>query len=360
MSDIPITQAAGQFNQTLLAVYKDMARPTRYLRSYFNEVESNSKFLSIEVERDSELIAVDVLRGSEGQRNEFGLSSEKVYEPPFFKEYFDATSLDFYDRLIGQKGGTVSAKTFVEWTKEVAKHLLKLQFKIDRAIENMCGQVLQTGIVTMDNGDNIDFKRKAASIVNVDTAGDYWSVSATATPIDDLEDVCKFLREVGLAPGQVFDATMGGPALNALLNSTQVKERADIRNYKMDSLTTPQRNSTGATLHGQITCGSYEVRLWTYPQVKGPDGSKTPYIDDNKVVVLPENPSFTLGYAACPYIVRDIKNVEFPKYIMNKPGKFHISNNVDSKGMSHLFDVASAPLPIPVAVDQIATLQVLA
>jgi len=357
--DILVSQAQGLFTQNLIALYKELPRPTAFLRSFFTASESGTKFVSIMVQRGSESIAVDVLRGTQGRRNTMDRSSQKVFQPPYYREYFDATDLDFYDRLFGQVGGEVNERTFAEWINEVAEKLQLLQDKIERSIEKQCADVFLTGIITLTSGDNIDFKRKAASLVDLGAAA-YWD-QGTSDPIVDLTAAGNFLREEGKSMDGTYDIIMGGPTLNAFLDNTVIKERADIRNYHLDNILTPQRNAVGATFHGEVSAGSFRFRIWGYPQVfeTTPFGAKTRYIDDNKAVVVPPNPNFRLAYAGVPHIIRDVRNAEFPEYISTSPGQFHVGNYVDQRSEVHIFDIKSAPVAIPLAVDQIYTMQTL-
>ncbi|MGR3177850.1 MAG: major capsid protein [Candidatus Anammoxibacter sp.] len=358
MPQITTVDARGLFTKMLIAVYKETTRPTSFLRSFFRVVENDTKLLSIEVMRGTEKIAVDVLRGTEGNRNDFSRSSEKIFEPPYFREYFDATDLDFYDRLFGAAGGQVDVLTFEGWLVKVAEKLRLLQDKIERAYELQAAQVFSSGIVTLVNGDNIDFKRKAASLL-VLGGGDLWSAAAS-DPISDLKVAAKFLRTAGKSTGGVVNAVFGELALDAFLTNPAVKERADIRNFKLDDITGPQREATGGVLHGRVTAGSWEVNIWTYPEFRDLAGVSTPYIDDKEVFVIPLQPNFVHGFASVPKIFRDSANAEFPEFIQQVRAAFVIGNYVDSRTDKHVFDIKSAGLPIPVAIDQIHTTKVLA
>jgi len=207
MSQITTQDARGLFTKMLVAVYRETTRPTSFLRSFFRVVENDTKELSIEVMRGTEKIAVDVLRGTEGNRNEFARSSEKIFVPPYFREYFDATDLDFYDRLFGAAGGQVDVLTFQSWLEKVAEKLRLLQDKIERAYELQAAQVFSNGIVTLVNGDNIDFKRKALSQV-VLGGGDLWD-NAASDPINDLKVAARFIRTAGKSTGGVVNAIFG-------------------------------------------------------------------------------------------------------------------------------------------------------
>ena len=361
MSQINTVDARPLFTKTLVDVYKERVVATGFLRSLFRPVETSSKEVSIEVQRATEKVAVDVFRGTEGNRNRMDLFTEKIWIPPYYREFFDATQLRFYDVMFGSLGTNVDEVTFSEWISEVADRLEMLQMKIERAIELQCAQVLQTGVLTLQSSTNIDFKRKAASLVDIG-APDYWT-QATADPIEDIENGCNFMRQVGKAQGGEFNMILGSGALRALLNNTIFKERADLRRVALDDISMPQRQgeSVGAVFHGVISAGSYRVRLWTYPQFyDNAGGVSTPYIDDNKIILVPLEPRFTLNFASVPKLIRDVRNAEFPEFIRQQRGAFTVGNYIDERAETHVFDIKSAPIAVPVAVDTIYTAQVIA
>lgn len=357
MSTISSTAARGLFTKRLGATYKERPSPTSFLRSFFGTFESNTKEVSVEVSRGTEKVAVDVLRGTEGNRNEFSLFSERIYVPPYFSEYFDATEIDLYDQVMGQSQ-EVGVDTFERFMNSAVEKLGTLQDKIERAYEVQCAQVLQDGIVTMKNGDNIDFKRKALS-KPVLAGADLWD-AATGKPYVDLETAAKFLRTVAKTEGAVYDVIMGSAAYEAFINNPSVTARADIRRISLDQITTPQMNSVGATLHGTTSAGAYNFRIWSYPQFRDVAGVATPYIDDKLIVVLPPNPRFMLSFGAIPMIMRDTGNAEFPEFVTNVQGQFVTGSAIDSRAKKHYISIDSAGIAIPVAVDQIHTTKVLA
>jgi len=360
MANISTQAARGIFTKMLIAVYMESTRPMSFLRSFFKTVENDTKTLSIEVQRGTEKLAVDVLRGTEGNRNSFDLSTEKIFEPPFYREWFEATDLAFYDRLFGaDNGGDVDTLTFQSWIEKVADKLRIMQDKIERSYEKQCSEVFQTGIVQLVNGTNIDFKRKAEALVDLG-AGNYWD-AGTSDPINDLKNGAKFIRTAGKGTGGLMDIIMGDLALAAFLNNDAVKSRADIRNFKLDDLSSPQRNAEGGVLHGRVTIGSWEGNIWTYPEFfEDTAGDSIPYIGDKNIIVIPQSPKFTLGFASIPKIFRDRENAEFPEFIIQERAAFAVGNYVDARLAKHVFDVQSAGVAVPVAVDQIFTAQVLA
>src|ERR1700747_1155098 len=190
-----ITQANKLYTQALAAVYKDRIKPTGLGRSFFPSSVKPTKLVSVMVQRAFEKVAVDCYRGTEGNRNQWSQSSEKIFEPLYFRENFDATQLQLYDRLYAAT--EIDDAIFAALINDVVDHQLEQQEKIERAIEIMCWQTLTTGVIQMSSngtGIMVDFKRKAASLVDPG-AGNYWA--NTVNPFDQIEVGCNFIRTVG-------------------------------------------------------------------------------------------------------------------------------------------------------------------
>jgi len=346
MLTISTTDAQNLYTKMLVDVYKEKPKPTNFLRSFFPTQTAATLEVSIEVQRGTEQAAVDVVRGTDGNRNQFSRSSEKIFVPPYFREWFDATQLQLYDRLYGAT--EITDAVFAQYVNDVADHAITLQNKIERAYELQIAQIFETGIVIVNAGTNIDFKRKAASKV---TATAKWATAGTDV-FAQFEAGCKFLRTVGKAGGAVFNAILGSQALTDLLANDVFLKRQNLFNMALDVVNSPQMAATGATYHGTITAGSYKVNLWAYPQYYDLSGTSTPYINDKKVVMFPENPNFKLAFAAVPQLIGP--------NTMPKVGAFHINEYIDQRGKARIVDIESAGLAIPTAVDTIYTMTVVA
>lgn len=342
---IPIQDARSLFTKTLVAVYKEKISVMSFGRSFFKPVESMSKEISIEVRRGSEKYAVDVNRQSDGNYNKFSITSEKIFIPPYFYEYMVANDHRLYDVAIA----TQNVPNFAALTAELADDLNELKKKIERTYEKLCWEVLELGTATVNAGTSIDFKRKAASKVAY-VAGNQFSNGAN-DPFAILQAGCNFLRKTGKAQGVVFNAIMGDTALSDFLNNTIVKGRADIWNFALDRIVMPQQNMVGASFHGEVSCGAYRVRIWTYSEYYDEAGVSTPYMNPKKVIILPENPDFILSFAAVPQLLG-------PNGEVAQKGAYLIGENIDYKKTAHEVYIKSAGVPIPVAVDQIYTVQV--
>ncbi|MBC7486100.1 MAG: major capsid protein [Cytophagaceae bacterium] len=346
MPSISTTDAQGLQTKMILDFYKERNKPTGFLRAMFPDKVAPTLELSIEVQRGSEKIAVDVVRGTDGNRNQITRSTEKIWIPPYFREWFDATSLQLYDRLYGAT--EINDQIFTAYINSVADAMVDIKSKIERRYELMCSQVLETGIVTLVNGTNIDFKRKSASLVNLG-AGNYWA-TAGVDPYAQIEALCNFVRTSGKYSGPYFNLVLGSTALSDLLRNSEFLKRQNLFSMTLDQVAAPLRNSEGAALHGEITCGAYKVRLWSYPQFyEDASGTLVPYINPKKAILLPETPQFRFGFAAVPQLITP--------GAAPKTGAYIFGDIIDQRAKAHIYEVESAGMPIPLAIDQMATIQ---
>ena len=356
MGLIDLTEARGLYTNSLQVIYREKILPTAFLRSFFAPVETQTKLVTIAVRRGGEKIAVDVERGTIGNRNSFSKSSEKTFLPSFYEEFLEATDMDFYDKM-WNSNGTVEVTTFKMWLDETIEDLGELISKIDRAYEVQCKQVLELGVVTLKTGENIDFKRKAASLV-ANAAGNTWA-TGTVSPYETIAAGCSFIRTKGKSVGTTMNLILGSEAFNDFMSNTIVKERNDMQNISLDAIREPQRVSD-ATLHGQITAGSYKLNVWTYNEFyDDATGDNIPYINPKLAIILPEKPNFKFMYSGMPQLLGAGTTNEGAG-LTGVKGRYHISEHLDTRKNSHQIIVKSAGLPVPVAIDQVYTVQVVA
>lgn len=348
---LPLTESQGLFTKGLIAVYKEIPATTSFLRSFFPSVESMTKEVSIAVRRGSEFVAVDVAVYSDGNRNTFDKSTEKIMVPPLYHEYLTANEHRLYDQVITAiANGNVTY--FKEITAELALDLMELRKKIERAVELQCAQVLETGVVQLANNTDINFQRKAASLIAY-TAGNDFNIG-TVSPYNVLKTGANFIRTKGKSNGSVYNVIMGDLALDAFLNNTIVQARADVRNFQLDQIREPQKNSTGGVLHGRVSAGAYSFNIWSYPEFYDNATSlNNSYIDPKKIIILPENPNFKTAYGAVPQLISQAGTIP-------QSGAYLMQQFIDEKKGAHEEHIKSAPIAVPVAVDQIWTAQVVA
>lgn len=347
--NISTTDAQGLYTKKLVEVYKQKISPTGFLRSFFRREESATLEVAIEVQRGFEKVAVDVVRGTEGNRNQFARSTEKIFIPPLYKEWFDRTTLQLYDRLYGAT--EINDAVFAQYINSVADAIVALRDKIERAYELQCSQVFETGVVKLINA-SIDFKRKSESMVDLG-ASNYFANNVNPFPV--FENGCNFLRQVGKATTGEFIAIMGSTALTNLLANTEFLKRQNLFNMALDSVKSPLMGVEGATYHGTLTAGSYKVELWAYPQFYDDPatGNQTAYVNPKKITIIPNNLKAVLAFGAVPQLIT-------PNNPVPKQGQYLIRDFMDERMTAHVTEIASAGVAIPVAVDQIYTVQVVA
>ena len=343
---ISTTQARSLLTATFLKLYKEVPKPTSFLRSFFVDNISTDRYVSIEVQRGTEKFAVDVKRGTKGNSNKVTQSTEKVINPPYYSEFFGANDLRLYDVAIGN----ASANNIMGLAKAMVDEAIVVRNKIERAYEKQAADVFNTGVVTLADGSVIDFGRDASMIVDV-SGSNPWA-TGTNNPITDIINGCRLLRTKGKAQGGVFNMIIGGTALEALINNAEFQKRGDIKDFDLATVKLGNMIPTGAAPHGMLTAGSYKIIIWTYPEYYDVSGTSTPYVDEKKFILLPPNPNFTAAYAGVPQLIENGK--------IQQNGKYMVSEFINKEAKSHRVSTESAGIMIPVAIDQIYTAKVVA
>lgn len=349
-----LNQHRAGFTQALIETFRDNVEVKNGFAAFFPTRTTRSKAVKIEVQRMGRKIAVDVLRYTNGNRNKFSKSSEKIFVPPFYKEFFDFTSCESYDITFGQ-GQAPNEVTGSDLLSDANEKLMVLKDTIKRAIELQRSQVLQTGIVELRTGDNIDYKRKAESMVTKTVATEKWSAPETSDPVKDLQAGCEFLRSEGKSGSGAVNAIMGANAFNNYKLSKKVKEEADIRNINRGELNMPMMDGvSGLAYQGQVGAGDFIVNLWTYNETyENENGDEVRFLDTNNVVLLPADFKGFTAYAGLPSVMGDPITGQFVGQV---EAEFGVYDVIDQIKMSWEFYLQSAPLVVPVSVDRIYTL----
>ena len=332
---------------------------------WFPEETAPTLLVSVEVQRDNDLIASDVVRFTEGNKNKYTRASENLYQPPYFKEDYDFNRDQVYMTNIAQASILDNPVINRLITMKAFENIEKNRNKIIRAIRKQQADVLQTGIVSMVNGDNIDYRRKPASIVNVSTgpSAKYWD-DVTSLPIDDIGYGLTFLRNVGNSGGSSVNVIMRTKALNSLLNTTYMKDNGKniLQQINRINIVMPQFDGvSGMGFHGVISSGDFTVNLWTYNEkYTDANGATQYYLAENLVVMIPDDFQGKTVFGGLPTLMESVVNgtaIAVPG-IVEAP--FMIRSYNDKKTLSSTIELTSAPLVIPFTIDKIYTMQVFA
>lgn len=361
---IAIQDHSAKLTSKIVGKFEEMIPVRTGFAGWFPEETTPTLEVDVEVQRDNDLIAVDVVRFTEGNKNKSSRVSEHKYIPPYFKEDYDFQRDQVYMNTIALGVGMENVQVNRVLAMNAIKQVTKNRDKVIRAIRKQQADVLQTGIVALENGDNIDYRRKATSMVNVDTAGDYWSVSASATPITDIRKGMDFLRNVGNSGGSAVNVIMRSAALEAFLATTQVKEQGPnvIQQIQRININMPQFDGvSGFAFHGQIAAGDFNVNLWTYNEkYTDANGATQYYLAENKVVMIPDDFQGKTVFGGLPTMNRTSINGVSTAVPGIVEANYLIRNYSDEKTMSSTIELTSAPLVVPFTIDKIYTMQVLA
>jgi hypothetical protein len=328
---------------------------------WFPEETTPTYEVDVEVQRDNDLIAVDVVRFTEGNKNKSSKLSEHKYVPPYFREEYDFQRDQVYMNTIALGVGYDSAQVNYAIAQNALKAVNKNRAKIQRAILKQQADVLQTGIIALKNGDNIDFRRKAGSMVVVSTP---WSTSATAKPLDDIRAGMTFLRNTGNSGGSAVNVVMRGDAFAAMMATTQMKEQGVnvVKQIERINIGMPQfDDATGFALQGQVAAGDFKVNIWTYNEKYTDEatGNTVYYLANANVIMLPDDFQGKTVFGGLPTMNKTTvagQEVSMPAIV---EAKYLLRAYSDDKTMSSTLELSSAPLVVPFTIDKVYTMQVL-
>lgn len=352
--NISLSDALPLFTNEIVSKYTDHRKPKAFGRSFFKEVETATKLASMLSQRGMNLMATDIARGTRGNLNVFDRSTQNIVLPPYFNEMFNMVELDSYDALYVD--GTMSKINFGKFLDDVASKMDWCMDTIDRRYEYQCWQLLLTGIVTLNNGQNLNSGRKAASLFDPGAPG-YWETS-NVDPDVILEQGAAFLNEVGKMAGDTVNVIFGANAWTKFKNNPKVIARATQVQWGQEQIVPQIRNSVGGSFNGTSSIGSFNYRFWTYADfVETQDPvtgiiTQTPFMDTDSIVMLPEAPTNVLTYTAVPQLLTSGQ----------KPakGKFQVWDAVSEFKDAHYMGVKSAGFPALGGIDLVFTAKVTA
>jgi hypothetical protein len=354
---ISALEAQGLLMKATVQKFKELRTPTTHLLGYFTPKTYNTTEVPIAVMRDRELMSSNVLRGTNGKLNQQGSWSEKTIIPPYFHERFAINTLQSYERgFSGVSEGTVDDST-AQLINDIATETVKMQNKVIRAQEQMSAQALETGVVTLDIGYAVDYKRKSTSLV--DNTSDSWT-NAGAKIEQQFQDAGNFLRVNGGYTGGELDATMSSSAWIALQATDYFKTKANYQQVTLMAINAPVSRN-GATYHGRITCGAYVVNIWVYDGYYTTDaGVVTRFTDETKVIIVPTMGTvFEMAYGAVDQKVKNSGASPMSVLPVRRAASdFYVWDNVDYNNMVHDIHLASAPIARLISVDMVYTMKV--
>jgi hypothetical protein len=362
---IPISEASATLVNMIVEGHKDNAPATKFLQSFFASKFRPAFGVKFNVKRMGRPIAVDVQRySSNGEVVKSSYSDQKLFIPPYFENSIMLNEHELYNNVVGMiatmNNGTLSpaqesllTANLRMFRDDISEQLIDVQNMQYRSIELMCAQALKTGIITLSNADNVDFKRKAASKVDLGS-GNYWATS-TVNPFTTLETMCRFLRVEGMSGATKFPFLFGVTAWKDLRNNPFYIAQMDSLRSNQGSINPPSRPQEGAEYHGELTVGNYIIEVWTYDQYydDATSGASTSYLDPKQVIGIAPDANFSIDYCLVPQIVNSDATID-------QTAEFLIQQFVDKRSGKDEMVVKCAPIPILKSVDKVCTYKVVA
>jgi len=356
---ISVSEVRGIVQKKYLKDYNEFLltkMPTNFLQSFFKVTTTPARQVNFEVERGLELISVDIDEFSDGQRNKWSITSEKGFIPPKYHEYYDVCGLASWDRVYNESS-EVTGNSLKALGSEMALRMVQMRAKIARAKEKQALQVFESGVLTLVNGTNINFKRKAASIVDVSGSAPW---STAGSPIGKhISAGCEFIREFGKNADGECHVIMDGPMWGYVQASNYFTNKANFVQVKLINVTFPQIKSTGAVYMGSIVAETHVAHIWVYNDGYNSDASTfVKYWNPKKVVIIPtKGTDFEMAHAGIRARLSGDKGDK--AYIGRVGREYYNWDRVDDKKFTHEYHIKSAPIAIPKSVDQIYTLKTL-
>lgn len=348
--------------RTMIEAYSDEAPAPLYLSSHFKSSARtihNSEEVELDIQRDSEEVAVVIQDMTTGARaNADGKFTNKSFKPPVFNEEGTITAFDMIKR---QPGDTAFVDPVYQANATVRAFSIfrKLNNKVNRAIELMAAQVLQTGELALIDSAGVtlytlDFQPKATHFPAVSTA---WAADgATGDPLTDIANMAAVLRKDGRKrPSKL---TFGAVAWQRFMANAKVKTAlASIGMQSQVNLAVPSAEAgpQDATFAGYIVVQNYKFEMWLYDgmYVHPQTGVLTPYVADNKVIMTSPGARLDLSFGGIPRLVPpDPRALPFlPSRISGNGFDLSTYAWITPDGQHLKVSAGTRPLTIPVAID---------
>ena len=283
---------AADKRKVMVRLFEQKSRPTMFLASHAQTMTTLAEDIEIDIVRGLETFSVDITPGAGSRSNKKSRYTTKTYTPPMYNESYSLTAQELQNRMPGQTAYDASSDAYqTTLFAMISDKQVMMQDKELRAIELQTRDAFFNGKIVLQNGDEIDFKKKATH----DITGTDWS-DAAGLPLDDIEAGCQLCRKDGLISATKFKLILADDTVEALKANDQFVAKANLRHVMNVNMEMPSDvNAEGATFHGLFSAGSYIVELWAYPQFYeipvgfglANEGTKQPYIPSASALLMP-------------------------------------------------------------------------
>ena len=337
--------------QSLISLYEQErhVEVTDFGRSLYMDKMHGTERINIDVKRTDQLAAEDV--GPNGkQYQKLGEHTDHQFDT---LRFYIETPINHRIALVRAAGNSpFDMNAGMNFVDESLGAIEKADKQIKRATERFAFRAILDGQIVTNEQGTIDFHRKATHNI---TPTNNWG-TANATILADLKSACDVVNKDGLLQPKKIIA--GDNALNAMFANTDIKAQLDQR-HRMDILKTHMRRSRGETYQGTLTTGSYQLDVYSYAEYVKKGSTIAKYMDEDKVIVLADDPFFEMHYGGIVMPFPDTPRGTIPRMTPILKAKQMVSVYTSTDGKDLYLCVEAKPLPVTTGVDQYAVLDVL-
>ena len=335
------------------------------LSPFFPRETIGTNMVSTLIKKNQNFISFDVVNYGEGSYSEDSKIQENLYKAPVYEHKYAFDNDSLYMTTVA-KGLMNSAPANSQIAQKALNAMRSNKNKIERAILKQQWDFARTGIITLKNNDNIDFKRSADSIANVTTTsgygGVYWSNPTTAKPLTDYQKAGFYLRNIAFSTARTFYSVMSSSTFNKLVQITEIKDLLNSRRANRAELNMPEIDLVkGMAYQGVLSTTDFEIILVTYDDFYTDPTTlaKVPFLAEDLVVNIPTDFAGKTIFAALRAKGKTNLGVE-----VNIPAlveaEFTMRSFWDDMSITGGMILNSTPMVIPVDVDLIHTMKVIA
>lgn len=287
--------------QAVEVVFDKKQKPSMFLSNFFEKKLLKTIKVKLQGRVVKSIYSVDVKLGTGGRRVDLSQYDEKEYTVPEYNNYATITEEDMFDVQLGETEYEAKAANVVDLITDRQEPISDMH---RRAEEKQASDGLFFGKIVLADKSEIEFNKKETHTIDVSSAK--WT-NANTKPLLVIQSGCQLCIDDGLLAESEFNLIMENAGIAALLSNPNFKESSNILNgIKRTDIGIPVEKTPGAMFHGQFSCESYRINLWSYnekytiPEGFGfaNEGKKVGYIPHGCAVLLPMNPKFNRYYGA--------------------------------------------------------------
>jgi len=235
MSVFDLRYAMGEFSSRVQKMVKIAAPVDVGFKNFFGEKVLGTKGFNFWVQRQNRPVAVDINPLERGNVNRLDKATNQFFVPPTYDESVVYSALDEFETIMGATDSRVDGEIYRALVEKTANELIVATQKIERREELQRAQALLTGIVTLKNGDNIDFKRKAALLVAYNAAHG-WDVDTIDPELILIQLIEAMITEGKIDATTPLNVIVGSEAWSAFKNNPIRQKQGDIKDQTFMAL----------------------------------------------------------------------------------------------------------------------------